>query len=348
MKKLSKHQRYFQIKQSQKALKRRSKRKNKKPNVGGMHEAAVLPRERDPQEFYLYAPEDFSVAHNTERVVAFFEEVHDKIKRALVRDRFFFDLSAIKTVSADAVMYLVALLQNTKKLKRIISSGNEPQNEDARQAFINSGFYHYVKKTSGRSTGDSSKCVQIFDGEKANYTTARKLCDFVSIQSAGRLSRIETKRLYAMLVELMNNSYQHAYINKNDSSSPMQSKWYVYAEDKEAVLRFIFLDTGSGIPRTIRKNFFEVLGDLVKANDSAYIASALRGEFRTNTREEHRGKGLPEIYGHVGMNHIGKLSVISGKGFCKIDKAQTITMQELESEFKGTMFIWDVEKGEEE
>ena len=124
----------------------------------------------------------------------------------------------------------------------------------------------------------------------------------------------------------------------------MYSNWYVYAESHDKSIQFIFLDTGVGIPKTIKKSVLERTRDFFRENDAEYIASTLRGEFRTVTREDNRGKGLPEIYANIGNGAILSLSILSGRGMCNVSSDGRISECAIGTEFPGTMFIWDISK----
>lgn len=147
-----------------------------------------------------------------------------------------------------------------------------------------------------------------------------------------------------MFIELMNNVKQHAF-GTEDKKEAAFCNWYTYAEDIGHELRFVFLDTGKGIPETIRKNFWERLPLL--GTDARFIASALEGAFRTDTGDRHRGKGLPEIYDNVKKHAIQSLRILSGKGLCIVDSSGNITERNLAYSFDGTMYVWTIEKKEE-
>ena len=68
--------------------------------------------------------------------------------------------------------------------------------------------------------------------------------------------------------------------------------------------------------------------------------SALKGNFRTETGEKYRGKGLPGIYADATNGAIHDLIIISCRGRCDIKKDGTIKNHALKEEFVGSLFSW--------
>ena len=147
----------------------------------------------------------------------------------------------------------------------------------------------------------------------------------------------------------MTNVKQHAYHSENGN---MSSRWYVYAENCEKFVQLVFLDTGVGIPSTIRKNWSEKLKDGIKGllggdvDDPRYIEAAFNGEFRTETRQGNRGKGLPEIKEAIIAldSSLNNLKIVSGHGICTINKAGINGGQYIDTAFEGALFMWCFEK----
>lgn len=355
MKRLTAKQRRFLIHKSKKEMFRRSKlkkthrgynsqvsRSSEMIDSGSISAEKLIPKRREKR---LTAPNRFSLFQNVEETVRYFVDVHNTVEACVPGDRVYFDLSEVDEISADAVMYVIALLHNEKQLQRtdIHCGGNEPRSIEAQKIINDVGFFQYVESKTFHPTNQASKVIRISRGHKLDEPLAAKICEFVHEQTNNSIGRIGTKRLYAMLIELMNNTYQHAYADEIDENSSY-CNWYLYAEDKEDTVQFIFLDTGLGIPKTIRRSIWEKTVELFRDNDARYIASALRGEYRTETKEDHRGKGLPEIYDCVKDKAINTLRILSGQGLCIVRQDGSIQEQSIDSEFQGTMFMWSILK----
>lgn len=187
--------------------------------------------------------------------------------------------------------------------------------------------------------------MKISTGRDADPELASSFCDFVH-ESCGITNR-DTKRLYPMIIELMTNTHQHAYGTYGEKQL-MIGNWYFFAQDTGSKIHFVFLDTGVGIPKTVAKKFGERIKELLLVQDDAsYLLSTLKGDFRSETKQEHRGKGLPGIYEDALNRSISDLSIISGRGKCTLDEKYEISAERLPLSFEGTLFTWNICKKEE-
>ena len=155
---------------------------------------------------------------------------------------------------------------------------------------------------------------------------------------------LSTKRLYPMIIELMTNTHQHAY--DTQEAQTMMGNWYIFAQDTGTAIHFVFLDTGLGIPKTVLKRFYEKIKDFAFRNDAVYLKSALQGTFISETKQGHRGKGLPGIYEDACNLSIMGLSIISGQGKCTVKENGGIETENFDQTFEGTLFTWDILKEE--
>lgn len=260
-------------------------------------------------------------------------------------EKIFFDLERITHVTVDAIMHLIATIKNTRHIRmlKIDCSGNVPENKDARKIFEESGFYEHVTPLFNFKYLTDRNHINITRGEEADPILAGKICEFVHNHSDA--DRITTKSLYTMMMELMANTKQHAYTN----NTIMKKNWYVFVEDTQTCMRFVFLDTGAGIPNTIRtKSIVEKIKNTFSIDDAYFIASALRGEYRSETKLDYRGKDLPEVYSRACSKYITDFSIISGFGRCDITEAGNITEEKLDNELVGTMLCWKLIKNKGE
>lgn len=286
----------------------------------------------------LKAPQTLSLCRDSNDTVKFFDQVIGTIRECKVRDAIFFDLFDVTTITPDAIMYLIAIIKNMRRIKayHIECSGNLPKEQSARDIIEKTGFYSYMKMSHLRRIDGDERYMQISTGVTADGELAGSFCDFVQAKCGKTIC--ETKKLYPMIIELMTNTHQHAYRNENSIMAP---NWYISAYLTDDGVHFVFLDTGAGIPATVHKKLSErVLGPIIR-NDSDYLRSALLGEFRTETRQEHRGKGLPGIYEDSCKHEIGNLSIVSNKGKCTIN-GENITAVRLSHGLEGTLFSWDI------
>lgn len=323
----------------------RRKQRKKKNHYKTMSNSGNTGKRRN--RMMIKAPSVFSLIQNREETIDVFNQVFEIINGCSLNDIIFFDLSEIELVTPDAIMFLIAIMNNTRRLKvlKVTCSGNLPNDKTTRSVFEKVGFYDYVRAMRKNSKTKDPDRLRILHGQESNSEVVASICDFV-IEKSNLKTTVHTRKLYKMLIELMTNVKQHAY---NIPHGTMIANWYVYVENCNSGIRFVLLDTGQGIPSTIRKNFSEIVRDLFRndKNDAVYIAASLQGQFRTETKLEYRGKGLPEIYHTctIPESHISDLSILSGKGFCKVNKDGHIDMEYVNNKFEGTLLSWIFNKG---
>ena len=109
----------------------------------------------------------------------------------------------------------------------------------------------------------------------------------------------------------MSNTVHHAY----DEKGLMAPCWYLYAINKGKSILFAFIDTGNGIPSTVKRKWIEKLP--LAISDSELIYSAFLGESRTETGLYNRGHGLPALYEKVKSGRLKNFYVLSGSGSCR-------------------------------
>jgi len=287
----------------------------------------------------LETPENFSIFSNPEETLSFFSSIETRIGFG---DPIYFDMKNIENLSIDTIMYFLALIKRMKSSRVAYGfKGSVPSNRNCRDLLESSGFFKYVD--SGRMMKDlsyESDVVRISNGQYADPSTAKNICDFT--MSKLNRKRENIRSLYDMIIELMSNTKQHAYNRKYTIQD-----WYIFVSfisEKKAV-RLIFLDTGEGIPTTVKRTGFDYIKAIVsnvslmsiKTKDSVYIQSALKGELRSRTGELHRGKGLPKIYSFHNSGYINHLTIISNYGYFAEERND-----DMGEKLKGTIFYWEL------
>ena len=311
------------------------KRSTQKKHHRHYHRRKHIPSNK----LYIVAPEQLSLSSNLKGTLDFFNQAIDAVTSCSFNQTIYFDLSLVTAISPEVIMYIIAIIKNTKRLKsyRVQCTGNLPTDNTAKAYIEETGFYSYVSGLKQTREKNHEK-IQIAHGREADGLLAARICDFVNVKSSGH-ARLKTKQLYPTIIELMTNTNQHAY---QGGTGIMNDNWYIYAESTANSVNFIFLDTGVGIPTTIRRNFAEQIGKYIvrDKNDAKFIASALLGEFRSETGLEYRGKGLPGIYETAKSGYIERLQIISGRGCCTVANTGDILEDLLPSAFNGTLVKW--------
>lgn len=289
--------------------------------------------------FTFQAPSVFSFLYNKDETINFFEKIINFISdKRNYRKNLFIDTAGIIRFTTDALMYLLAVISNLneKFADKYYFSGNDPLDNSVRLKFRESGFCNFVKHRNKIDIRRNTEKIQIVTGDDCDTEVARQLTDFIRLK--GTLDHSTTRFLYAMIIELMSNTHKHAY-NRDDMILP---RWYCYAEyDGNDIISFTFMDTGVGIPASVRKKFFEKIDFLGLKSESSYIVSALNGEFRTETGKPYRGKGLPKIKDICMQQKIKRLRIISNNADVCIEKGGVKQLKN-KSLLRGTLYTWDI------
>lgn len=317
------------------------KRKKKGRRSGQTHYSykSKENKQQSQQESYVVsAPRNFSIKDNALEMSDFFDKVVSFTNKRQKSAYILFDLSKVENITADAIIYLLAVIKDLQKLglahHRFI--GNLPFNQKARECFIQSGFLDYMESKIPKDY-TNSQCVRIMSNDKYNQLSTKAICDFTT--NYCNSTKQSTRFLYVLINEMMLNTYQHAYTT---ADSNKLNKWYLFAQKDANVLKYTFLDIGLGIPKTVRKKWTERLW----STESSIIASALDGEFRTTTKKEYRGKGLPKIKECVKEHKLNNFTIISNKGFCKLKDNNgelAIEENELQKPIFGTIYYWEIQ-----
>ena len=239
-------------------------------------------------------------------------------------------MSNVEYLTNDALMYLLAIIKNVKV--KYNSAGNLPKNQECKKIVTDSGFLNYVNTNKAIEITKTTNKLQIQAGNTIDIVVAKNICDFM-INDCG-MKKNECRFLYDIIIELMTNTYQHAYNNNN----MLLSYWYVFVEKEREVVKFTFLDTGEGIPQTIKKKWFEKMKLLEIKTDSEFINAALNEKFRSRTAKNYRGKGLPKIYKYYLNDKIKNLKIISRYGIFE----SNFSDKTLKEKLQGTLFSWEV------
>ncbi|MDD3053747.1 MAG: ATP-binding protein [Endomicrobiaceae bacterium] len=332
-----------------KEWKKRNDRKKLRNRLHRVHgkKQAFHSKERFKKIESFSPPTILSVRKNPEATIKFFNNILEKVKKINIMHTeiqtyvIHIEMQCVMEITEDALMYLLTIAKNSRlraKKKTILWRINSPTDKKAKEYLQNSGFIIFFEQHQSIDTIECVDNMNITHGTNVDTEVMKKVCDFVKEKSNESVS---TKFLYKMLTELMSNTTQHAYTNSNIT---FFHSWYIFLEKHENIMRVTFMDNGLGIPNTIRKkNTEKILKICGIMSEHKLVFSALKGEFRSETKNKNRGKGLPEIYEPSLNGNIKDLTIISNKAFYSEKNGQ-----DLKNSLNGTMFYWKIEcmKGE--
>ncbi|MCM1363701.1 MAG: hypothetical protein NC215_01825 [Ruminococcus sp.] len=339
--------RQWKRRQNEKNLIRRSKRKKRKRNAQtaqnnyNRKSKKLSSFNSKTRQYEFRAPLDFSIIDNPEETISFFNDIISFIvdKRNFGKS-LFIDISNVSTLSIDALMYLLAVVNNLNSnfQNKYTFSGNAPSNYEVRKLFSESGFYQFVKYQGTDPLIKNENTLQIVSGEDCDIVIAKRLSDFVCEKA--NVNKRACSFLYNMVIELMSNTHRHAYPL---DTTVLHSRWYCFAKyDGNQKISFSFMDTGAGIPATVKKNFAEKIDILRLKGEYTYVVSALKGDFRTSTKKDYRGKGLPKICEFAQEKKIENLHIITNRANVVVyeDSCQS---KDVSFPLRGTLYYWQID-----
>lgn len=229
----------------------------------------------DPRDnsFVFTAPLIFSIVRNASETSDFFNKLLKFIVDARNYGRsIFIDISRITDLTIDALMYLLAIINNLNTMYRGRYSfeGNSPNDATVKQLFEDSGFFRYVKRKGSSPLQQNKENIQIITGTESNPLVAKNMSEYIC--KVANIDKKDCRFLYVMMIELMLNTKKHAY---DVNETILDPHWYCFAEyDNDDTIAFTFMDTGEGIPATVQKNFPERIDLLKIKGDDKYVISA--------------------------------------------------------------------------
>ena len=159
--------------------------------------------------------------------------------------------------------------------------------------------------------------------------------------------------------EAMINVSKHAYPDDHEFARTHVRKWWVTATADRAYETFtiVIYDQGASIPVTFaKKQWSESAKDMIRklvgrnsneqyGDDGAFIRAAMEpGKSQTN--QEHRGLGLPEMKSLIDVVGAGKLSIFSRGGNCTYTNETGYSHSTAGCSIGGTLIEWTLSLGQ--
>lgn len=248
------------------------------------------------------------------------------------------NLSSVKEVDTGALSFLLAKVNEITKTRRVVISGDLPNEPNCKKYIEESGFLDYMTDLTGKRFERHSDNFLVKIGDKKTDS-----------EQVGRLIKKCVKKLtgqenhyppvYSILQEMSGNSVEHANIsNKN---------WLLgvnfnYAEDGSVIdVIFTMTDVGFGILNTLVRKFGVRLAETLTKNTSI-LYRAFERKYGSSTEEINRNRGLPLIKDRYEKQYICDLKVITNDvvlDFNDLDNSTT-----LGKNFPGTFYYWKINK----
>ena len=292
---------------------------------------------------YVTAPATFCIKENSEEVIEFVNRLNKQLDK---RTPTFIDLSNVTEISYDAIVVLLSITSQFKRL-RIPFNGNFPSDNNCRKKLTNSGFFNSLydeNKDFRYDTSVRSKNIIRKHGKDASGEVAKELIRICAANIWGKSCRCQG--VYRILIELMQNTHAHANNNAAGTENWWLSVNYDADNNKEC---FSFVDYGIGVFTSLENKradskFFGMIDvlrrKLTEPDNAKVLKLILDGELhRTATGQSYRGKGLPGIRTALDRNQISNLYIITNNAYANVCEDNFVT---LSNAFNGTFIYWEL------
>ncbi len=323
------------IKKAEKQRKRhkewlKNKNKNKfKFNPTGISKVLISESQKRKEPIQVPAPEIFSLIIKPEEVLNFFSVVH---KYLLKKAEVALDFSNISKVTPDALVLLIAKINNAKFCNGTRIYGNKPLKPEIDEIFRQSGFYKLIRieKTQPEQGLLHTMKNTIVDTQVA--VEARKL---TASKTFGNDNKI--RPLYRTLIECMANTTKHA----KGANYRNETWWMIVLNNRTTkITSFSFIDTGVGIFKSTKmKTLTKFAIKIGLRSNITILKDLVEGKIQSSTGLPYRGKGLPKIYKDYTNGDLHNLHIISNNVYANFKENIFV---ELDNPLNGTFFYWEI------
>ncbi len=242
---------------------------------------------------YLGADGKFSAA---EKLTETYHEILDSDCKVIN-----IDASNIYWVSPFTACWFSALYDNIISQDKEVNI-IEPTRDNATHQWHNLGISKYLGLSKDIKSLSNLPAFQVTKLTEPSYPLAGKVTKILT----SRLRGVENfhKALHFAIRETIENSFEHGQTN--------HCYMCAYSVPTKNVVRLCILDTGIGIPESIRKS------ERYDDPGSDFEAVKLSSEYGVSSKSEDRGIGLYILRDVVEKNE-GSLSILSGYGLLEIN-----------------------------
>lgn len=295
----------------------------------------------------VVAPTHFTFLKDTKAVL----EIVDKLDTLLrEKKKVYVKLENVVEIDNGAITVLLSKMTEFRR-KKVVFNGNVPKDKNSKTLLLSSGFLDHLNSNyySGILFNESPKYVygkrnQIIT--KPGTKVMSKLAGWICETVADTLGQSDTnKGLYRTLIELMQNTHNHAAPNLEE-----EAWWLTVNHDKKnKKVSFVFLDFGVGIfeslknsPETSRFHgiYIKIKERMKYGDHSGMLEAILKGKIhKTITGLDYRGKGLPGIYEASERGLVENLNIITNDVVADVSNDN---YEKLNINFTGTFLYWEI------
>lgn len=300
----------------------------------------------------ILCPENLSLEHNFDKVTELLSTIRDQSYWS--KKKLYIDFRPIRQVTPSGALVLAAELDRVnhlkvgRPLKQIDAVRWDP---NVRRLLKEMGFFELLRTSSptDEPIASDDRYIQFRSGERVDGEVVDEMRRF---DLDPHVIVPNNRLLFSAITEAMTNVRQHAY-GDHRSYSPAPRFWWLSASfnTKKQEITVMIYDQGSGIPKTLTKNWGESLRQLIPAglvDDHARLIEAAHGLSRSSTGERHRGRGFERDIRHYIANldegH-GMYRIISGKGEYTAESGPggRTNKRSFRGYLKGTFIQWRIQ-----
>ncbi|MBS1526710.1 MAG: hypothetical protein JST19_13720 [Bacteroidetes bacterium] len=292
----------------------------------------------------IKVPNNFSFLENPVEVIRFITNLKNHFD---TRRKVWIMMRNIQKIDYSAIVVLLSIMVRFKA-RKIDFNGDFPKNHIINKILIASGFfqtlYHVKISEADRYNIGSQNTIHTHAWKDVDSELGGTIMIDISNKILGR--KAVYKGLQRSLVELMQNSYNHAEPTKEG-----EKHWWlsVNVSTKQKIAALSFIDYGVGIFESLNGkkpgskwfNWKQILADLFNpATNADVLQLILNGELhKTVTGKNYRGKGLPGIKEAMDRNLISNLHIITNDVFADVCAKKYVI---LPNNFEGTFVYFEV------
>ena len=290
---------------------------------------------------HIIAPVKFSFINNTVEMINFIKSIQERFNK---KKGVFIVMDRVLEIDHGAIVVLLSIMVKFHEGK-VKFNGSFPQNHLAKRIVKASGFIEslYNKNEIGQYLVPGRNNRILTTGwTNVDSELAAEIMKDITPKIFGEIRTL--KGLHKVLIELMQNSHNHA----NLTDKGVKDWWLSVNTDSEKA-RFSYIDYGVGIFESLKNkhenNFFKKWYNVVNSklqDNSKVLKKILDGEMhQTSTNQYFRGKGLPAIMDAYNRNNISSLCIVTNDAFVSVENGTYDTMK---VDFNGTFVYWEINK----
>ncbi len=292
-------------------------KREKGPSNKRNRQSTETQTQTDTATYTITCPQDFSLGSNFNGVSRVLSEIRTQSQKRR-NYRIYIDIKNINNLSPAAALVLAAELDRWNKqpgepnLKSVDVGEWDPH---VRDLLKDMGFFELLQ-VSGMQSTNTERNVRYIKFKTGKKTDGRVVYLLRKKDLEPVVGEIPSKHyLYGAITEAMTNVAHHAY-KENQVFRDLQNWWLSasYDSTKREVTIMIY-DQGIGIPKTLRRNFYEKF-KLFLPGDHAGLIQVAHDLSRSSSEETHRGHGLQrDVRGYLDrLNCSGHYRVVSLRG----------------------------------